>query len=176
MKRRKFLKKAAATATASLVLPYILPSGRLFAATGTALADHVVYVLFAGGVRQQEAVLQRYLDDSQGEAIPGNILYNMLVGQAPSQKIVYGTTPGGQPDGSQPISKILGQTIQEQGTTFAEVRYSKGGTGHFAGLNTCVTGNYGIAQGLRERPLYPTIFEYVTKASECQCDRYLVCR
>jgi len=67
-----------------MVLPYILPTGRLFAATGSQLAQHVVMVMFAGGVRQQESVLQTYLGQSQGIPIEGNIMYNMLNGAAPS--------------------------------------------------------------------------------------------
>ena len=91
MERRTFIKKTGAAAAGAMVMPYILPSGRLFAQTGVPLADHLVYVLFAGGVRQQESVLQRYLDDSQNVNIPGNIMYNMLDGSAPTDKIVYGT-------------------------------------------------------------------------------------
>ena len=64
MKRRKFLKNTALGTTA-ISMPFLLPSGRLFAATGSAMADHLVFVAFAGGVRQQESVLQRYLLDSQ---------------------------------------------------------------------------------------------------------------
>jgi hypothetical protein len=64
MKRKEFLKKAGLLTAGTAAAPYILPSGRLFARTNTPLADHVVLVMFAGGVRQQEAVLQRYLDDS----------------------------------------------------------------------------------------------------------------
>ena len=55
------------------------------------MADHLVFVAFAGGVRQQESVLQRYLLDSQDYPSEGNILYNLLNGDAPTDKIVYGT-------------------------------------------------------------------------------------
>ena len=54
------------------------------------MADHVVFVLFAGGIRQQESVLQQYLAGSQNEDIPGNIMYNMLNGDPPEDKIAYG--------------------------------------------------------------------------------------
>ena len=53
MKRRKFIKNSILGSTA-ITMPFILPSGRLFASTGSAMADHVVFVAFAGGVRQQE--------------------------------------------------------------------------------------------------------------------------
>ena len=51
MKRRAFIKKAGLTAATALATPYLLPSGRLFAASGSRKADHVVVCLFAGGVR-----------------------------------------------------------------------------------------------------------------------------
>ena len=92
-------------AAGAIAAPYILPSGRLFAATGSQLAKHVVFVLFAGGVRQDEAVMQRYLSTSQGLNIEGNIMYNMLEGPAPTQKIVYGRD--GNLAGDTPISPIL---------------------------------------------------------------------
>lgn len=159
MNRRSFIKKSALTAA----FPYILPSGRLFAKTNTAIADHVVFLIFGGGVRIQEAMGKRYLTESQGLNVEGNIMYNMLSGEAPEIKIVYGTdTPDGQP-GGQPISPILQTPLDVQGTLFPEVRYSQGGTGHFGGLSTGVSGYYGTTQGLRQRPLHPTIFEYARR-------------
>ncbi|MGK0364391.1 MAG: hypothetical protein ACI85O_001448 [Saprospiraceae bacterium] len=163
MKRRTFLKKAGITSAASIGVPYILPTGRLFAQTNVAMAEHVVLVMFAGGVRHQESILQRYLADSQGLDIEGNIMYNMLQGMPPDLKIVYGTdTPDGQP-GGQPISPILQTPLQLQGTLFGESRFSSSGTGHFTGLSTGMSGHYGVTQGLRQRPVHPTIFEYVRR-------------
>ena len=138
-------------------MPYILPSGRLFAATGSQLAQHVVYVLFAGGVRQQESVLQRYLDDSQGIPFAGNIMYNMLDGAAPTAKIVYGTGDGGLT----PIPKLLSQTIQSQGTLFPEVNALS--AGHYGGLNNLIQGSRTTTQGLKQKPVNPTIFEYARR-------------
>ena len=83
MKRREFIKKAGLTAAASVAAPYILRSGALNGSPNSGLASHVVMVMFAGGVRQQESVLQRYLTDSQnltGSQFEGNILSNMLTG------------------------------------------------------------------------------------------------
>lgn len=161
MKRREFIKKAGLTAAGSVAFPYILPSGRLFAKTNAELADHVVYVLFAGGVRQQEAVLKRYLADSQGVDIEGNIMYNMINGAPPERKIVYGTTPAGEPTGSLPIPAVLNQTLQTQGLLFPEVEAVNGG--HYGGLTSLLTGNRSTAQGLKVRPNSPTIFEYLRR-------------
>ncbi len=163
MKRRSFIKKAGLTAAASVAAPYILPTGRLFAKTGTVMANHVVFVIYGGGVRQQESMLKRYLAESQGLDIEGNIMYNMLTGEAPELKIVYGVeSSDGQP-GGEPIPAILETPLQLQGTLFPEIRYSNGGTGHFQGLSTSVSGNYSVTQGLQSRPGSPTIFEYLRR-------------
>lgn len=159
MKRRKFIKGAGKVAAGIIAAPYILPSGRLFAATGAQTAGHVVFVLFAGGVRQQETVLQRYLDDSQNVNIPGNILYNLFEGAPPSAKIVYGTD--GALQGDTPIPKLLSQTFEKQGTIFREARSAT--AGHYGGLNALIQGNTLSSQGLKRKPINPTIFEYVRK-------------
>jgi hypothetical protein len=173
MKRRSFIKKGALTTVGITGMPYILPSGIISAQTGSPLTDHVVFVLFAGGVRQQESVLKRYLAGSQNEGVEGNIMYNMIEGDAPEDKIAYG-----QDDdvnnivGRFPINKLLANSLESQGTLFPEVRFSRGGAGHFNGLSTGMSGNYYVTQGLRQRPQAPTIFEYLRrhagfKATDC---------
>lgn len=158
MKRREFITKTGLAAAAGIAAPYILPSGRLFAASGRQMAGHVVLVMFAGGVRQQESVLQRYLEGSQeNDPYAGNIMYNMLNGDAPVQKIVYGTGAGGLT----PIPQLLTATLQQQGTLFSEV--SALSAGHFGGLNSLVQGSTVTTQGLKQRPLNPTIFEYLRR-------------
>ncbi|MBL7984779.1 MAG: hypothetical protein JNM91_07260, partial [Flavobacteriales bacterium] len=158
MDRRKFIQRASAAAAGTFVLPHILPSGRLFAQSGGGgLAQHVVLVMFAGGVRQQESVLKRYLGDSQGEPYEGNIMYNMMTGTAPEQKIVYGTGLGG----INPIPSILGQSLQQQGTLFAEMRAVN--AGHYGGLNSLLQGTQATTQGLTQKPLNPTLFEYLRR-------------
>ncbi|MCF8278173.1 MAG: hypothetical protein K9J17_15710 [Flavobacteriales bacterium] len=159
MKRRGFIKKAAAATTGAFLAPYILPSGRLFAATGSQLAEHVVMVMFAGGVRQQESIEQTYLAQSQGIQVEGNIMYNMLDGAPPTQKIVYGID--GNLAGDTPIPAILSSTLQQQGTLFREVRSSH--AGHYGGMNALLQGNTLYSQGLRQKPLNPTIFEYTRR-------------
>ena len=158
MKRRKFLKNAA-MATTAIGMPLILPTGRLFASSGFAMANHVVFVAFAGGVRQQESVLQRYLLDSQNYPSEGNIMYNLLNGTSPSEKIVYGTD--GIVPGDTPIPKILNQSLESQGTIFKEMISSH--AGHYGGLNSLLTGNYQYTQGLNSKSQTPTIFEYTRR-------------
>ena len=54
MNRRKFIKNSALAATGSIGMPFLLPSGLLFAQQAPMMAKHVVFVQFAGGLRQQE--------------------------------------------------------------------------------------------------------------------------
>lgn len=159
MKRRGFIKKAAAATAGAFAAPYILPSGRLFAATGSQMAEHVVMVMFAGGVRQQESIEQTYLAQSQQIQVEGNIMFNMLDGAPPTQKVVFGTD--GNLTGDTPIPQILGSTIQQQGTLFKEVRSSH--AGHYGGMNALLQGNTLYSQGLRQKPINPTIFEYTRR-------------
>jgi len=173
MKRRKFIASSTLASAGTFAMPYVLPSGLFGATTKPPLADYVVFVLFAGGVRQQESVLQRYLAEGQNEDVEGNIMYNILSGTPPDDKIAYG-----QDDtvnniiGGIPINPILQTSLDQIGTLFPEVRFSRGGAGHFNGLSTGVSGNYYYTQGLRNRPLSPTIFEYLRrhagfKATDC---------
>ncbi len=173
MKRRSFIKNSTLASAGTISMPYILPSGIMGMTTTPPLSEYVVFVLFAGGVRQQEAVLQRYLAEGQNENVEGNIMYNMLAGAPPDDKIAYG-----QDDtvnniiGGIPIDPILQTPLDQIGTLFPEVRFSKGGAGHFSGLSTGVSGNYSTTQGLKSRPAAPTIFEYLRrhagfKATDC---------
>ena len=173
MKRRKFISTSSLATAGALTMPYILPSGLLRSMTTPPMSEYVVFVLFAGGVRQQESVLQRYLAEGQNENVEGNIMYNMLTGAAPNDKIAYGLDDTvNNIIGGIPIDPILQTPLDQIGTLFPEVRFSKGGAGHFNGLSTGVSGNYYFTQGLRNRPLSPTIFEYLRryagfKATDC---------
>ena len=92
MNRKNFITKSGVALGGGILAPYILPSGSLFAKSGSQKADHVVLVMFAGGVRQQESILGRYLEDSQGiSGAAGNIMPNLFEGNAPTKKIANGT-------------------------------------------------------------------------------------
>ncbi|MBK7426661.1 MAG: hypothetical protein IPI60_06360 [Saprospiraceae bacterium] len=164
MNRRKFIRQAGTVIGGTLASPYIMPSGLMSMSTTAPMAEHVVFVLFAGGVRQQESVLQQYLAGSQNENVEGNIMYNMLSGAPPNDKIAYGRDDiQNNIIGAIPIDRILQTPLAEQGTLFPEVRFSKGGAGHYNGLSTGVSGNYELSQSLRARPASPTIFEYLRR-------------
>lgn len=146
MKRKQFIKNAALTAAGSMVVPYILPSGRLFAASGTRKANHVVFCLFAGGVRNIESM----------QMADGNLMTNTLVGtQSISPDIASGMTA---------LPQLATTRLQTQGTLFKKFQYASGPTGHYNGHTTAVTGKYSDeAIKLKEPPMYPTIFEYYRK-------------
>jgi hypothetical protein len=153
MKRRDFIKNTGLIATASIVAPYILPSGRLFAASGTRIVNHVVFVLFAGGLRNQETVDKLYVSAQSGFSSSGNIMPNMLTGAAPTNQLVH-----------TPWTPILNNPLQQKGTLFKEVRYAQGPTGHYNGHTVAITGRYTeTGLNLNTNPEFPTIFEYYRK-------------
>lgn len=163
MKRRNFVKNIGLAAAGSIVVPYILPSGRLFAKTGSRQAKHVVFVMFGGGLRNQESVQQRYLADSQNQYhidnldIEGNIMPNLFVGDAPDSKVVYGEGIKGEI--IQP--PILSTPLAQQGTLFRETKSFT--ASHYAGFVSLLQGNTIATQGLRQKPVNPTIFEYLRR-------------
>ena len=143
MKRRNFLKHTAALAAGTVAAPFILPSGRLFAKTGSRKVGHVVFCLFAGGIRNIESVHQA----------EGNLMPAMFEGTA-------STMPGLDPLPNSPWSRAL----VKEGTLFPELRYKEGPTGHFNGHTVAVTGRYtDTGLNLRQNPQHPTIFEYYLK-------------
>jgi hypothetical protein len=153
MKRRSFIKKTAIAGAGIIGAPYIIPSGRLFASTGNRLVNHVVFVLFAGGLRNQESVDMQYLQDQNPLLPSGNVMPNILEGNTPSSNLVY-----------TPWSPILSTPLSKHGTLFKELMYSQGPTGHYNGHTVAITGNYTeTGLNLNINPDNPTVFEYYLK-------------
>jgi hypothetical protein len=149
MERRSFLKKASLATAGMITMPSILPSGRLFAATGSRKVNHVVFCLFAGGIRNYESVQQN----------DGNLMPSLLNGTKSISADIAGSM-------SALPSSVLSSPLQTQGTLFTEFRYDDGPLGHFNGHTTAITGQYtNSSLNLRERPEYPTIFELYRKHS-----------
>ena len=148
MKRRTFIKKLGLTTGTTLAAPYILPSGRLFAATGARKANHVVVCLFAGGVRSLESHL--FANGSYGNVMP--YTFNG------STENLAGVDVG------QILGTPSGQTLQEQGTLFSNVKLKQGPTGHYNGHATLLTGVYTDTNlNINSNPQYPTLFELYRK-------------
>jgi hypothetical protein len=152
MNRRSFIRNAGLAAAGAVSLPYILPSGRLFAASGSRKVNHVVFLLFAGGVRNLESV--QFND--------GNLMPNLLSGGgtiSPDILPAMDFLPPGP----------LTQSLQQYGTLFRNFRYKEGPTGHYNGHTVAVTGQYvGTDLNIREAPRNPTIFEYYRKHNSPQ--------
>lgn len=152
MRRRDFLKKSALATAGTIMAPYILPSGRLFAASGVRKVNHVVFCLYAGGVRNLESV---HMND-------GNLMPAMFNGNVSISPDIAGAMQA-LPNSPLPA------TLQTYGTLFKEFRYNRGPTGHYNGHTVAVTGRYvDIDLNLREHPRNPTIFEYYRKHNSPQ--------
>ena len=146
MKRKAFLKSATLTAAGSMVVPYILPSGRLFARTASRKANHVVFCLFAGGVRNLESMQMQ----------DGNLMTNTLNGTAPISSDIAG--------GMTTLPQLASTRLQNLGTLYNNFSYAQGPTGHYNGHTTAITGKYTDNNiQIQQPPPYPTIFEYYRK-------------
>ncbi|MBL0282092.1 MAG: hypothetical protein WBP31_06195 [Chitinophagales bacterium] len=157
MNRRKFIKNSLLTTAGMISTPYILPAGTIFRSSGARLANHVVLVVFGGGIRNQESVEQQYLIN-QGGGPTGNIMRNMLNGASPAYNLVY--------DIWDPVTP---SPLVTKGTLFKHMKYASGPTGHFNGHTAVITGNYTPdSLNLYANPATPTLFEYYRKHNDPQ--------
>jgi hypothetical protein len=148
MNRRSFIRKAGTATAGAMVLPYILPSGRLFAASGSRVVNHVVVCLYAGGVRNIDSV----------HKADGNLMRNILTG---TESISADIAPGIN------LLPTIGSPLQTQGTLYREFRFAQGSTGHYSGHSTALTGQYNINDvNIKVRPPMPTVFEYYRKHTQ----------
>lgn len=149
MERRKFLKTTGLTALGTMGVPYILPTGRLFASTGSRKVNHVVFCLFAGGVRNIESV----------HKADGNLMPSILSGNEAISSDIFA-------DLSTLPMNPLQNPLQTYGTLFKEFRFDSGPTGHINGHVTAITGkNTNNTLDIRNRTQDPTIFELYRKHS-----------
>jgi len=157
MNRRKFLRNTSLAAAGLIASPYILPAGTLFRSSGMRLANHVVLVVFGGGIRNQESVEQQYLVN-QAAGPSGNIMRNMLNGASPAYNLVYDVW-----------DPVVPAPLVTKGTLFKHMRYASGPTGHFNGHTAVITGNYTPdSLNLYANPATPTLFEYYRKHNDPQ--------
>ena len=155
MNRRKFIRNSLLTTAGMIAAPYILPAGTLSRSSGMRLANHVVLVVFGGGIRNQESVSQQYLLN-QAAGPGGNIMPNMLSGAQPTYNLVYDQW-----------APALASPLATKGTLFKHMRYENGPTGHFNGHTAVITGNYTPdSLNLSANPAMPTLFEYYRKHND----------
>lgn len=149
MKRRQFIQSMGIAALGAMVAPQLIPSFSAYARMSQRRIGHVVFCLFAGGVRNIESV---HMD-------LGNLMPGMLSGALSSA--------AGVDEVINPLNlQHLGSPLQQKGTLFKEFRYAQGPPGHFNGHTVAITGVYtDTGLNFRENPTYPTIFEYYRKHS-----------
>lgn len=146
MDRRIFIKKTG-KAVASVGIPFILPTGRLFAATGDRKVEHVVLCLFAGGIRNRESQFQE----------EGSLMRNMFGDNVPFASDLASSIT------SMPI--LYKNPIQKSGTLFKNFRFKSNLPLHYNAHAACVTGNYCNSVELMKPIKHPTIFEFFRKHS-----------
>ena len=152
MNRREFIRKSAYATAGAVAAPYLLPTGTLFASSGLRKVNHVVFLLFAGGVRNLESV--QFND--------GNLMPNLLSGGSSISSDILGAMDVLPPG-------PVGVPLQNFGTLFRQFRYKEGPTGHYNGHTVALTGQY-VSTDLiiREAPRNPTVFEYYRKHNSPQ--------
>jgi hypothetical protein len=153
MNRRSFIHKTALATTGVFAAPYILPSGRLFARTGTQIAEHVVFCLFSGGVRRLESI------DMEG----GNLMPNMLNGALTTK---FDSILSKKPELYQ---KQTATCMENEGTLFKNFK-----SAHISHFNADVAALTGVnptsSIDYQKHIRYPTIFEYFRKHSGASAD------
>lgn len=146
MNRKEFIKKTATLGAGIIGMPYLLPTGRLFAASGSRIVNHVVLCLFAGGIRNNESV----------HKIEGNLMPNLLSGTEPISSDILPLLKN--------LPTLSAKPLQEYGTIYQEFRFNSLYAGHYQGNTTALTGQY-VDPSIRfnDYTKNPSIFEYYLK-------------
>ncbi|MDZ4758124.1 MAG: hypothetical protein SGJ10_08300 [Bacteroidota bacterium] len=145
MKRKEFIKKAGLLTAGVIGVPYILPTGRLFAGSGTRICNHVVLCMFAGGVRNIETV----------QKAEGNLLPNLLPGNETITSDIAALMNN--------LPK-LGNPLSQYGTLYKNFRYNSLLAGHYQGNTVALTGAYvDNFVSFNDYTPKPSIFEFYHK-------------
>ncbi len=144
MNRRKFLKDSTKY-TMATALPFILPSGRLFAATGEQKIKHVVYCMFAGGIRNWESI-----DFKEGNLMPNTLKGDYKI----SPDIAHSIDP---------LPRVLKNPLQESGTLLKGFRYNSPVTLHYNAHVTAISGHYSNTVEFMKPIKNPSVFELFRK-------------
>lgn len=147
MKRRDFIKQTGLAAASLASFPYILPEGSLYAPTGSRIANHVVFCLFAGGIRNIESL----------QKAEGNLLTNLLAGNEQINNQIK--------NGIDSLPVYDHKPIQSYGTLYQNFRYGSRNTLHYAAHAAAIMGNYASNVQLMKPLNHPSVFEYYRKHS-----------
>ncbi len=145
MDRRSFI----ANVTKGIIVPTILPSGILCAKTSERKVKHVVFCLFAGGIRNFES-----LHKSEGNLMPYMLLGNESISTDITEGIEFVPSPHSNY-----------KQLEKQGTLFKEFRYKSDETIHYSGHAVSITGNYKGNFQIMKPLAVPTVFEMFRKHS-----------
>jgi hypothetical protein len=147
MNRKSFIKNSGVTVMGMAAFPYILPTGALFAPTGNRIANHVVFCLFAGGIRNFESL----------QKAEGNLMPHTLNGLEPISKDIAKSMD--------PIPETKGKALQNYGTLFKNFKYNSNHTIHYTAHAAAITGVYTPNVKLMKPLNNPSVFEYYRKHS-----------
>lgn len=146
MERKEFIKKVGILGAGLIGMPYILPTGRLFAGTGKRIVNHVVLCLYAGGVRSLESV----------QKAEGNLMPNLFSGSDPISSDILPLLAG--------LPLVNATPLEKNATLYKNFRYNSMYAGHFQGNTTAITGSYVDSYiNFKEYSAVPSIFEFYHK-------------
>lgn len=145
MDRRKFISSIAS----GVIIPTILPSCVFRAKSPERRVKHVVFCLFAGGIRNFESIQK-----SEGNLMP----YLLEGNESISSDIISGIESLSFKSGVTPLEK--------QGTLYKEFRYKSDETIHYSGHAAAITGNYKGQFQIMKPLAVPTIFELYRKHAD----------
>jgi hypothetical protein len=141
MERRKFISNIIKTAA----LPLILPACNMFSQSSNSSIKHVVYCIFAGGVRNFESFEKR----------EGNLMPNLLSGTESISEDIK--------EAIEKMPRVFNTPLQKQGTFYNNFRYNSSETIHYSAHAAAITGNYHGNFQIMKPLTVPTIFELIRK-------------
>lgn len=150
MKRRDFIKSTGMATLGAATFPYLLPQGRLFAPTGKRIANHVVFCLFAGGIRNFESI----------QKAEGNLMPYTLKGK---ENIATDILPG-----LDYVPQLNATPLQQFGTLYKKFKYNSSATLHYTAHASAIMGVYDSLVQIMQPLSYPSIFEYYRKHNSPQ--------
>ncbi len=145
MKRREFIRNSGLSALSLGLTPYLLPTGSLSTPTGKRIANHVVFCLFAGGIRDFESLQKK----------EGNLMPGLLKGSETISKDIA--------EGMDKLPEISQPPLEQFGTLYTNFRFQSNKTIHFSAHASAMMGVYTNNTELMKPLNFPSVFEYYRK-------------